>query len=220
MRVVGLTGLARAGKDTTARLAIEWCEATGLSTTRLAFADPLKVSAARALGFDGTTEECVEFCNRIKKDGVSLRVDEYVPPDCGPDPVPPEWIPLAEVSGREFLQLYGTEAHREVFGTDFWVEATFRKINELGHGTADRGSEVDVVFITDARFPNEAAAIRNLPGGEVWQIVRDDAGLSDGLEAHASEAGLLPESVDLIITNNGTINELGETVRSRCEERI
>lgn len=202
MKVIGLTGKAGAGKDTAAAMALEWCKDRLIVAKRMAFADPLKRSAAAALGFPtgGMTghhvSEAVEFCNRIKQPDVRFVVyvgeghdDEYI-----------------ELTGRRFLQLYGTEAHRDVFGADFWVEVTERMLAELE-------GFVDVVFLTDPRFQNEADMIHR-HGGEVWEVVRP--GL-EAVEAHASEAGLPEGAIEFQINNAGSLDDLRATIHSVCE---
>lgn len=213
MKIIGLTGLARSGKDTAAGFAMEWCATNGVRAERLALADPLKVSAARALGApdDWTTEQCVEFCNELKHD---CEVDSvrYIPGSTGPEPEPPEWQILTKISGREFLQRYGTEAHRDVFGQDFWTEVAAKRVRELER------EGIEAVFITDVRFPNEADFVHGDDDyhGEVWKIQREGAGLSDGLEAHSSEAGLGENVVDALILNEGTLDDLREAVDLMC----
>ena len=73
------------------------------------------------------------------------------------------YVPLKErtMTFREFLQRYGTEAHREVFGEDFWLDAALPL----------DGDYSDALYVvTDCRFQNEADRIRSL-GGSVIKIV-------------------------------------------------
>lgn len=197
MRIIGLTGRARAGKDTVAQIIEgEFAAAPGfagsnrpLRFVRQGFADALKVSAARALGFDGTAAECVAWCNRLKVDGTVYayvdRTDDH---------------PL-ELTGREYLQRYGTEAHRDVFGSDFWLDAVLPK----------RRDDCDLLVIPDVRFPNEARRVRER-GGAVWRITRP--GHNPDVADHASEEPLPADLVDLTIWNNGTLDDLRDAVRA------
>lgn len=214
MKIIALAGEARAGKDTAAGIILEWCEEHNLNAVRVAFADPLKVSAARALGFNGTDEDCVDFCNDLKQSGVSIHL--HVP---NASELGPRQISQKLVTGREYLQLYGTESHRDVFGTDFWVEVTERKIDALD-ARAELGAEVDVVIITDCRFPNEAKMV-NSRDGEVWEVTRpDNTTLTDGLEAHRSETGLPDGAIEFQIANDGSLEDLWLLVRSVCEHNL
>lgn len=186
--LIGLNGPARCGKDTVFNMLRDGAAVSGLVVKRFAFADLLKLSAARALGFDGTTEECVEFCNQIKEEGVGITVAS--PSKC-----------LRALSGREFLQRYGTEAHRDVFDTNFWVEAALPVDYEVPTG--------EVHVFTDVRFTNEAERIRRV-GGRVWRIQRER---SITESAHASEKPLPLDLVDYGIPNNGSLEELQDKVR-------
>lgn len=209
MRIIGLTGKARAGKDTAAGIILKWCEEQGLTAERLAFADPLKLSAAAALGFDTTPrpdvlEDAVAFCNTLKEEDATITVTTY-----GGLSHPK----VQTISGRAFLQLYGTEAHRGVFGSNFWVEVMERKLAEMA-------GAVDVAIVTDVRFPNEATMV-NRHGGEVGEVTRaDNSTLKDDLEAHSSEVGLPEGAVEFQIANDGTIEDLWLLVRSVCDSNL
>ena len=113
--LIGLHGKKRSGKDTAAKLIAEWASQNGLAVRQDAFARRLKISASRALGFVGEDEDCDELCDLLKEDS-SIKVS------IGSNKA---W----EISGREYLQYYGTEAHREVFDLDFWVNTTLGNIS-------------------------------------------------------------------------------------------
>lgn len=191
--LIGLHGKARSGKDTACQFILEWAEQEGRTARRDAFADRLKLSAARALGFDGTLEECVAFCNVLKENGqvITVALGENEPPE------------RLVMTGREFLQRYGTEAHRDVFNTDFWVNAALSGVPALG----------EIRIFTDVRFPNEAARIRAL-GGEVWHILRPG---NTKVDNHASEKPLPVDLIDHTIVNNGTLDHLRGLVISAIE---
>lgn len=105
----------------------------------------------------------------------------------------PEW----GFSTRYFLQRFGTEAIRDNFGADFWVK-------KMRH--AIRGSNDSRIAISDCRFENEAAMVREL-GGIVVQVWRP------GVEgsSHASDAGVI---ADLMLFNDGTLLQLRDKVNS------
>lgn len=206
MKIIGLAGKARAGKDTAAGFILEWCKEHDLKAERLGLADPLKVSAARALGLSAEepTQKAIEFCNELKTFGtVTITLD--------PAHLDREY----QISGREFLQWYGTESHRDVFGSDFWVEVAERDL------AARECLGVDVVVITDCRFPNEASMVNEQRDGEVWEVVRpDNTSLKDGLEAHSSEVGLPDGSIEFQINNDGTPEDLRSLIGSVCESNL
>jgi hypothetical protein len=182
--LIGLNGRAGAGKDTVCDFIKEYGAQRDLTVKREAFADRLKQSAARIFFPDVDVNLGVQWCNAIKMDGALLLVIENEGGRAG-----------HVISGREFLQRYGTECHREVFGKDFWIEAALEDLS------------ADITVVTDVRFTNEADAIFDR-GGEVWQIIRpghDIAGTT-----HASERPLDPTRVDQTLLNNGSLTSLLE----------
>lgn len=98
---------------------------------------------------------------------------------------------------RRLLQRMGTEAGRNIHGEDCWVNIARRKILV---------AYSDVV-VTDIRFANEAAMIREL-GGRIVRIERPGVGPVNG---HCSEAQEL--DADDTIINDGSIEQLHETIR-------
>jgi hypothetical protein len=187
IRTLGLNGFKGSGKDTVfsflqSGLAVE--KYGNLNVQRDAFADRLKLSAYRCFKPDATLEEALAWAEDMKSVG---GISVYTLSD---DPE----FPDIYVSGREFLQFYGTEAHRDVFDKGFWVNAV----------PLQPGDDVDVLVITDCRFPNEAEAILSQPGSAVIEIVRDGVA-SDG---HASEQPLPEELVTARIYNDGTLDDL------------
>lgn len=182
IRVVGLTGYARSGKNTVAGLIAKMSPESRVR--EIAFADAIKVSAARALGvpFHGDqvgTAAVREWADRFKADHVIEVIESGET--------------VHRITGREFLQRYGTEAHRELFDDDFWVNVV--DLNP---------PDIDLLLVTDVRFPNEAHHIHEA-GGEVWKVVRSDALPAND---HASERPLPDELVDRTVSNEGDLDDL------------
>jgi hypothetical protein len=110
------------------------------------------------------------------------------------------WSPIREMQFREFLQYYGTEAHRDIFGPDIWLDRAL----PVGGYYAGRK-----IVITDVRYKNEIDRIHHL-GGIVIRVNRPKV-LSDAQkDLHRSEfdATTYPDAVDLQVDNDGTIEEL------------
>ena len=181
--LIGLNGRAGAGKDTACGFIKEWGEEHGYTVKREAFADRLKLSAARTFFPEIKMEDAVAWCNEFKVFG---RVGVQIGGD-GP------FALSGDISGREFLQRYGTEAHREVFGQSFWIDAALQDVS------------ADILVVTDARFANEAEAIR-VRGGWVWEIVRPGHDLTD--TSHPSEQRLDETLIDLSIVNHSDLSVL------------
>jgi hypothetical protein len=207
-RLIGLNGRMHSGKDTVCEV-IE----SQLVTKRIAFADKLKMSACAALGipFEDAVD-AVRICDMLKERGsVHILLGQNEDDDHGP---------LHWFTGRKYLQWYGTESHRDIFGQDFWVDALLPKWypGSEGHLLQDRFPGTDVVVITDVRFPNEAQRIRDL-GGEVWHIDADERLGTLPEDAHISEFPLTDELITWTLDNNGTIDELVDNIAYGLSER-
>ena len=192
MRIIGLTGYARSGKDTVAALIAEHYDGR---VKTVAFADLIKVSAARALGVlrhpdDVGTDAVRRWADQFKT-GHRIQIQDA------------EGQVLHTVTGRQFLQRYGSEAHRDLMGEDFWIEQI------------DWEPDCDLLIFTDCRFQNEAQAIHQR-GGEVWRVNRPSSKPGN----HISEIALPSDAVDLELVNTGTIQDLaitvGRAVRELC----
>lgn len=187
--IIGVNGLKGAGKDTVGAYLVE-----RHGFVRLSFAELLKVSAAAL--FNITPTEWDEYKNR---DDVTIEL--HVGKGRGSS--------IIRLTAREFLQRYGTESHRDVFGQDFWVDALLNELERTDPGRVLRGvrkRERDYV-ITDARFENELMAIIQL-NGFTFQVVRD---VEDG-DTHASEVVPDDELITYVVENYGTIEELHEEI--------
>lgn len=88
------------------------------------------------------------------------------------------------VTAREFLQYFGSEVCRKIWG-DCWVYSTIMKIKQ--EGTA-------VAIITDCRFPNEVEGIQDV-GGKVVRLMRnphDDSHISEtSLDGYVGFDGII-----------------------------
>lgn len=151
----------------------------------LSLAEPLKEIAQRVFGF--SAEQL------------------YGPSEArnAPDPRWERADGRPPVTPREALQTLGTEWGRALH-PDVWIRHVLRKHDLHSMPT----------IIPDVRFDNEARAIRER-GGVVIRIERpsDDAKLTGAAAAHASEAGVSDDLVDLVIVNDGDRARLGELAR-------
>ena len=66
------------------------------------------------------------------------------------------------------------------------------------------------MIIKDVRFENEANFLRN-HGGTIWHIKRDKA---LKVISHASEMGIKVKSEDIVIHNNGSLEDLEFAVQN------
>jgi len=110
-------------------------------------------------------------------------------------------VPWIGKSPRQLMQTLGTEWGRNIVNNDLWRTLAARKIEQIT-------DSFDHAVVTDVRFENEAEMIRSM-GGRVWHIVRDNI---PTVSAHASERGIDVHAGDVIIYNNGTMEDLLDSV--------
>ncbi|KWV71629.1 hypothetical protein PFLmoz3_06221 [Pseudomonas fluorescens] len=103
-------------------------------------------------------------------------------------------------SPRQLMQSMGTEWARNTVHPDVWVRLGEQNLDYINQSL---GTVLGFV-ISDVRFENEAELIRRR-GGTVIHISRSDA---QAVNPHISEAGIAVLQDDLILRNNGTVDEL------------
>ena len=176
-RLIGLSGVARSGKDTLADHLV-----SGGTYTKIAFADTMRDALVRL----NPTIEVGGF--KLAKLATAVNVWG--------------WEELKEISPdiRGLMQRMGTEVGREMFGEDFWVEQTMKRVWDI------EGNCV----VSDVRYLNEAQAIR-ADGGFIIRIERDGVEAANG---HASEDGMEDFEYDLVLRNDGSIQEFITSIDS------
>lgn len=213
MKLIGINGLRGSGKDTAFQLLAEEAEKKGQRAVRRAFADKLKLLAASALGFEGTLEESVALCDRLKQPDIFI---EAYSNDRSHD-----LETVAALTGRAYLQHFG-QKHREHVKDTFWIDVVLPnpwtgtlgtleaeyKQRGIDTALAHKFDNADYAVVTDVRYPNEAQRVLDL-GGEVIEIVRP------GLEpdGHSSEVPLPRDLVSKIIDNDSSLEALREVIR-------
>jgi hypothetical protein len=163
--IIGVSGYAQTGKDEISKIALEY------GFERAAFADTLR--------------EALMALNPLI--GVGVRVRDFV------GLVGWEKAKRTSPELRYLLQRMGTEAGREIFGENIWVNKTLGGLDPAKN-----------YIITDVRYKNEAAAIRDL-GGQMWRVVRPGTG---PVNKHKSEVDLDDYTFDFTIKNNGDLDNL------------
>lgn len=104
-----------------------------------------------------------------------------------------------DCSPRQLMQSMGTEWARNTVHPDVWVKVAEQNLEYM---TKALGAVLGFV-VSDVRFENEAHLIRRR-GGTVIHIGRNDA---QAVNPHISEAGIAVRQNDLILHNNGTVDE-------------
>jgi dephospho-CoA kinase len=197
--IIGLAGQKESGKDTVAAYLVK-----KYRFERRAFADPLKRSVAALLeipfhevdqfkldehvfvsvGYKNQALPIVHEVIRDYKTG-GERLGKQISPNA-------MWSPIREMTFRQFLQHYGTESHRDVFGVDFWLDHTL-PVNGYYPGRN--------IAITDVRFDNEAERIKRVEG-YVIEIKRPNL----KSDTHVSEQ--IDFDTDYVLYNDGTLDDL------------
>ena len=207
--LIGVVGFAGSGKDTVADLLIEQ------GFIKDSFAKTLKDTASALFDWprdmlDGTTDESRKWREQV---------DPYWSIETGD----PEFTP------RKALQLLGTEAIRETFSQDFWVSTVVKRY--IGNNRPN-------TVITDCRFPNEINAIRK-QGGKIIHVARGNyprwhslvtkinqqtndeyemkefrSMLANKLLPHVSEYAWIGQKFDIVLYNNGTLDDLRHSVNN------
>lgn len=195
--VIGICGLIGAGKDTAADYLCNFHE-----FKRESFASTLKDAVSSIFGWDREMLEGRTKSARERREQLDIWWSERLDMPL----LTPRWV----------LQNWGTEVCRNGFHNDIWIASLENKLRQAR----------DDVVISDCRFPNEIAAIRNT-GGTVVRIKRgpdpvwfNTAKLTvDRMpelhpEVHPSEYSWANTEFDITIENNGSIDELYSKLKS------
>ncbi len=139
MRIVGILGFAGSGKDTVGAMFRE------AGYEKASFAATVKDATSSIFGWkrsllEGDTDESRKFREEV-------------------DPFWSEHLGY-EVTPRKMLQVFGTEACRDVLGKDIWVYSMLRNMDPNKK-----------YVITDVRFPNEVRMIQEA-GGVIIRVRR------------------------------------------------
>lgn len=199
--IIGFVGFIGSGKDTAADYLVN-----NHGFKRDSFAAALKDSVAHVFGWDrelleGKTKEARAWRDQVDvwwSNRLNMRIT-------------PRWI----------LQYWGTEVCRQGFHDDIWIASLENRLEKTSEN----------IVISDVRFPNEIQAIRNV-GGTVIRVRRGaepvwfdlaaaaNAGkpgsqeMFNTYQIHASESAWIGSTLDGVIFNNGTIEELYTRVNS------
>lgn len=187
--IIGLNGRLKSGKDTTFKIIQELYP----HAERVSFADKLKRSAAAALGV--TLDQLEEWKN--DEEMTRIEIGRYIEGQPAKEDLS---LDVREVrkslTVREYLQWYGTEAHREIFGENFWVDAALPMSTDHHRR---------LLVVTDMRFPNEVYRVKDLSG--ICVKVERSIGTETKFSSHASEQDV-DYLMDFFLDNNGSLNDL------------
>ena len=208
--ILGISGRARAGKDTLADLFVK-----EFGFVRVSFADSLKEICSEA--FDIKLSDFYDDASKDKKWDLPVYLTEntankilklieqkgIIITEDQRSFFMEESLKLSFISPRDLLQKVGTDLCRKTINDQIWIDIFINKI-----------SKAEGFYISaDVRFKNEREAISKL-GGKNLLIVRPDLP-EITLNSHESEIlGCDSYMIDVTIINDSTINKLKDEVRS------
>jgi hypothetical protein len=205
-KIIAICGFIGSGKDTVADYLVNIH-----GFRRESFANSLKDSVSAVFGWD-----------RDMLEGRSKQSREWR------EQVDPFWsarLKMPKLTPRWVLQYWGTEVVRKGFHDDMWVASLENRLRK----------STDDIVITDCRFPNEIKAVKRI-GGQIVCVTRgpkpewyDDAkSMNKGpsrnmswalskhniekLGIHASETAWVGSKFDIILDNNGTLDDLYDQI--------
>jgi hypothetical protein len=211
--IIGVCGLIGSGKDTIADYLQNIHQ-----FRRESFASTLKDAVSAVFGWD---RDLLEGRTRQSREWRE-QVDTWWAERLGMADLTPRWV----------LQYWGTEVVRKGFHDNTWIASLENKL---------RKSKDDVV-ISDCRFPNEIAAIKQA-GGIVIRVVRGpepewyplaeavNQGPSnitwslsktqlETYKIHASETAWVGTQFDAIIDNNSTMDHLYSQINDLVQDHL
>ena len=211
--IIGIVGFIGSGKDTVADYLVNLHQ-----FRRESFANSLKDAVSAVFGWE---REMLEGRTKQSREWRET-VDEFWAKRLKMPKLTPRWV----------LQYWGTEVVRKGFHDDMWVASLENRLRK----------STDDVVITDCRFPNEIKAIR-AAGGRVVRIKRGaepewyDAAKSmnkgpsrnmnwalskqkiERLGIHASETAWVGTKFDVVLDNNGTLDDLYKQVEAMLKSQ-
>ena len=201
-KIISLSGLAGAGKDTIADFLCD-----NYAYKRISFAAPLKDVCTAIFGWD---REMLEGRTKGAREAREV-----------PDTFWSKRLNQPGFSPRKALQCLGTDVLRTHFHPDIWLAAFEHKVMQAG--------PEERFVITDCRFENELACLRSL-GAAIWWIWRglpptwwNDARRGETIPGvHISETLWISKVVgapdSFAIANNGTLAELNQLIVSELNK--
>tara|TARA_Y100000114_G_C11743158_1_gene320144 strand:+ start:150 stop:800 length:651 start_codon:yes stop_codon:yes gene_type:complete len=194
--IIGICGLIGSGKGTVADILVDE------HFKKISFADKLKDGVSTVFGWDrqkleGDTDDSREW-RELE--------DKFWTNETG-----------RKITPRLVLQLFGTDCMRDGFDNGIWVSLVKKKLLE--------NPNTDFV-IPDVRFENEIKMIKEV-GGKVWVVIRGQTpnwlieyqrhDIIPPKNIHSSEYRWVKEKKDVVIDNNGSIEELRDQVLSHLD---
>lgn len=197
MKIIGISGKKRSGKDTVAWFIKEWGERHLWAVQRRAFADALKEEVKSFL-------TCELMRSGVPPITAACEADFAAVTESGKEKI------------RPLLQWWGTEFRRNMCSEDYWLrqmEAWLAKPPPYPVVDARR-----IVVIPDVRMPNECEWVRQR-GGLLVRVQRPS--VLTGEDWHETEIALDGhDDWDVRLDNDGELDELKQQVFRFCAAKV
>ena len=207
--IIGIVGYMGSGKDTVAERIVQY------DGVKDSFAAPLKDLASAVFGWD-----------RALLEGDTMESREYRET---PDMFWSRKTGIPNFTPRLALQLLGTDVMRNHFHQDIWLHS-------LEYRIRSQRESAKFTVVSDARFRNELELIHSLGGCVIWvqrgelpewydvaasanngNVISEKIMNTKYRDVHASEWNWAGYSVDYVIENNSTLENLYEQVDRICK---
>lgn len=208
--VIGITGELQHGKGTTADILDLIASEHGLLSSRPFLAEPLKQFLAEQFGvrqpFYGTGAEkntpmAGVYWRDFAPNLIAIAKARNICFDVNASP-----------TGRNLMQLFGTEVIREGWHPKAWLMIARSRCLK------DRARGVNMIIVDDIRFPNEADR-STVPLTHLIRVVNPHKPKPP--VAHASEIQAIdPAHIDATIMNDTTISDLEVKVRDWAHKAL
>lgn len=198
VKIYGITGKARSGKDLFASMLADALKPTDVCV--FAFADAIKDMLAPVLSI--------------------LTPPNHSPytfiDECFDGPLKETPLPSIGHSPRQLLQWLGTEWGRQLVDEEMWIKLMQHRIDNdvadvMTYASTDQVPDQIIYLISDVRFDNEAQWLN----GRVIQIIRPNTA---EVAEHASENGIKDYHVITKVYNDGTVHDLEKQAARVAQE--
>jgi dephospho-CoA kinase len=120
--------------------------------------------------------------------------------------------PFWKISHREMAQKVGNESSRQVFGDDFWMQHVTKFLK------TKLPKDKSGIILADIRYENEVQWTRQNRGIVLFVTRENRTKVTN--ELHPAEHGLSEDLADYIIRNNGSFQDLENSVLTFIENYL
>ena len=198
VKIIGICGKARSGKDTFARFLADHLERRGNGVVILHMADPIRAMLKPLLAglcpVNEPVSNFVESCYQGERKELPLTTHN------------------SRTSPRYLMQTLGTDWGRDMIDEKLWIWLLDRRIDNVMEEAYFNSDDTTVfVIVPDVRYDNEAEYM----GGNIIKVVRPN---SEEVHQHASEVGISEDHIGRTIYNEDGLSQLSEEAAILAKE--